>query len=175
LAQLSLRGNNQGNKPQNSSSMARKPTPPPQDLSLSGEQIKQGIERLRRRIGDLEAFEPTTVKERWAPETKAIEASIDDALSRIFGHNTPRYSRYEPASRLDHGALIFGGGPDPLYKVHEWLAEGKTSALALLGEAVKSLEEDLSDLGESAAAETPPPTVHPVPVNDIFVIHGHDS
>jgi hypothetical protein len=47
---------------------------------LNAQQIQQGIERLRRRIAELAAFEPTSVNERWAPETKALEASIGDTL-----------------------------------------------------------------------------------------------
>ena len=93
--------------------MARKPIPPPTDRILSAQQIQQGIERLHRRIAEVEAFEPTEVKERWAPETEAQEAAIDDTLSRIFGQGTPRYDRYRGAADLDRGGLVFGGGPDP--------------------------------------------------------------
>jgi len=155
--------------------MARKPTSPPQDLVLDAEQIGLGIERIRRRVAELEAFDPTSVKERWAPETKAIEASIDEALSKTFGHETPRYRRYESAARLDRGPLIIGRGPDPIHRVHEWVKEGKDDALALLRQAAKSLEEDQNDLGVSVASETVAPVISSAKTNDIFVIHGHDS
>jgi hypothetical protein len=63
--------------------MAKRPTPPPADPTLNADQIRQGIERLRRRIAEVEKFEPTSVKERWASETQALEASIGDTLSRV--------------------------------------------------------------------------------------------
>ena len=130
---------------------------------------------MHRRIAEVEAFEPTAVKERWAPETKAQEAAIDDTLSRIFGQGTPRYDRYRGAADLDRGGLVFGGGPDPLYKVHEWLREGKADSLALLNEAVKSLEEDLADLNgspspQAAEQEAPNPSS-----DEIFIVHGRDD
>jgi hypothetical protein len=98
--------------------MAKRPPPPPPDPTLNAQQIRQGIDRLQRRITDLEKFEPTSIKERWAPETKALETSIGDALSQVFGNYSSRYRRFQSAANLDHGGLVMGGGPSPLHKVH---------------------------------------------------------
>jgi hypothetical protein len=48
-------------------------TEPPQGqpANLNVEQMKRGITRLRRRIAELEAFDPRSVQRRWAPEVKA--------------------------------------------------------------------------------------------------------
>jgi hypothetical protein len=116
--------------------MPKKPTSSPEPQRASAVQLRQGIERLQRRIADVEAFDPTLVKERWAPETKAIKVSIGESLSKVFGHNTEQYRRYQSAADLDHGALVMGGGPDPVHKVHLWLTEGKADSLALLRQAV---------------------------------------
>jgi predicted nucleotide-binding protein len=141
---------------------------------LTADQIRQGIDRLRKRISELEAFDPASVEERWSPVTHAIDTAIEETLARVFGEGTPAYNRYNSAARLDNGPLIMGGGPDPAYKVQEWLREGKARSLALLNQAVKGLEEDLADVGESAPTSTP---AQPRFANndEIFIVHGRDS
>jgi hypothetical protein len=114
---------------------SRKPPAPPPPRVLSGDQMRQGIDRLRRRIAELEAFEPTSVNERWAPQTRAIETAVEETLARVFGNGTPDYQRYNSAASLDNAPLIImGGGPDPIDRVHEWLREGKAKSLALLNQ-----------------------------------------
>jgi predicted nucleotide-binding protein len=155
--------------------MARKPAPPPPTAPRTPLQIKQGIERIQRRIAELEAFQPESVKERWAPETKAIGTSISDTLDSVFGHNSQRFHRFSGAARLDKGGVVIGGGPTPLHKVHQGLTEGKADSLALLRQAVKSLEEDLADLGDEPVI--PPLTQDSgAPASDeIFIVHGRDT
>jgi predicted nucleotide-binding protein len=153
--------------------MARKPTPPPSPPTKTPQQLQQGIARLQKRIAELEAFQPESVKERWAPEAKEVEVAIGDSLSIVFGHDSHRYRQYSSAASLDKGGLSFGGGPDPLYKVHQWLKDGKADALALLRQAVRALEEDLGELGQRPAAH--PSASQPTTNNEIFIVHGHDS
>lgn len=154
--------------------MAPKTPPPPQPRVLSADQIRQGIDRLKKRISELEAFDPAGVEARWSPATHAIETAIEETLAKVFGEGTPAYLRYDSAARLDNGPLIIGGGPDPAFKVQEWLREGKSRSFALLNQAVKGLEEDLADVGESVPI--PAPNQPRFANNDeIFIVHGHDS
>ena len=159
--------------------MARKstPAPPPKTLVKTPQQIQQGIARLQRRIADVEAFQPESIKERWAPETKAIEASIADTLEAVFGHNTQRHSRFSGAADLDKGGLVLGGGPDPLFKVHQWLQEGKADSLALLRQAVSSLEEDLAELaaGTGMSDQEATAQVRKMADDQVFIVHGRDD
>lgn len=154
--------------------MARKSSSAaPPTVPKSSQQLRQGIDRIERRIAALDAFDPTSVKERWAPEVKALEAAISDTLDAVFGHNSQRYHRFSGATNLDKGGLFLGSGPDPLYKVHGWLAEGKADALALLRQAVQSLEEDLAELGEQPAP--PPLSLKRALGEEVFIVHGRDS
>ena len=155
--------------------MARKPPPSATSPDLNPQKIRQGIERLRKRISELENFVPTSVKERWAPETKALEAAIADTIDAVFGHNAPRANRFEAAANLDRGGLVLGGGPDPLYKVQQWLAEGKADALALLRQAVSLLEEDLAELGEEPHVPINSPQKPAISNEEIFIVHGRDT
>lgn len=154
--------------------MARK-TSPPSPPTRTPQQLQQGIDRLRKRIAELELFEPESAKERWAPETKAIEASIADTLDTVFGHNSQRFHRFSGAAHLDRGGLTIGGGLDPLYKVHQWLKEGKADSLALLRQAVRSLEEDLADLGDQPTTSPQSQQPEPTASDEVFVVHGRDS
>ena len=157
--------------------MARRPkTEVPVSADLTPAQIRQAITRIETRIKALEEFDPQTVRERWSAETQALETSIEETLSRAFGHGTVEFNRYSSAANLDHGPLIMGGGPDSLLDVHRWLSEGKIRSIALLAQAVKGLQEDLAMAGETdkPAADRPDPApsnLEPV----IFVVHGRDG
>jgi len=91
----------------------RRTAPPqPQPANLTVEHMKLGVTRLSRRIADVEAFDPQSVQKRWAPEVKALEASIEEALVNVFGHNTVEYNRYRGAAKLDHGPIVASYEPD---------------------------------------------------------------
>jgi predicted nucleotide-binding protein len=155
--------------------MPRNPPVPPQPRALTADQIRQGIERLRKRISELEAFDPTSMEDRWSPAAQAIGTAIEETLAKVFGEGTPAYNRYVSAAQLDNRPLIMGGGPDPIYKVHEWLREGKVRSLALLNQAVKGLEEDLADAGERPSSPSAPAQPRFADNDVIFIVHGRDS
>lgn len=154
--------------------MARGVQQVPQSANLTADQIVRGIARLKKRVSDLDAFDPATVSRRFPPEVGAIETSIDETLDRVFGANTIEYNRYSSATRLDNGPLVWGGGEDPIYKVHEYLREGKDRALALLRQAIRGLEEELEDKGHDSQEVTSISTLEPQN-SEIFVVHGHDE
>ncbi len=140
--------------------------------SFTPAEIQVGITRLNRRIEDLEQFNPNAVQRRWSPETRALQAAIDETLSDVFGHGTAEYNRYSDATRLDNGPLMIGSG-DADHARH-YLSDGKEKAIALLRQAVRGLQEKLTD-GEaptSASGEAVPPLVES---RRIFIVHGHDE
>jgi predicted nucleotide-binding protein len=132
--------------------------------------LRQGIERLNRRIAEVEAFDPKSVQEESAPEVRALETAIGETLGRVFGHGTPAYDRYMAAATLEPRMLVYGAGAEPLHKVHAWLIDGRARSLALLKQAVKGLQEDLAD-----ASPTPSfPIAAPVKAHstEVFIVHG---
>jgi len=160
--------------------MARGPaTPPaPQRAILTVEQIRRGIARIQKRIGELEAFDPQSVQKRWAPEVRALETAIEEALSVAFGNNTIEYKRYEAAASLDNGAVIMRmGGPRPeqdRQEARQYLSDGKQRSLLLLRQAIRGLEEDIAeredDGSSSIALEATPRDL-----SKVFIVHGHDG
>lgn len=128
--------------------------PPPkltERATRGPDQLRQGIERLQRQIAELEAFDSSSVRARGAAETRAVQAAIAETLAKTFGDGTPDYKLYASAARLDNGPLYISGRP-PVELVVEWIQDGKAKSLALLKQAVESLQEDLAALGEKPAA-----------------------
>lgn len=153
--------------------MARRAVPDkPQAADLTIDGMRLGIERLNRRIADVEAFEPSKITKRFSPDVEALQTAIDETLGRVFGHGTIEYNRYSGAARLDQGPFIMGDDPT-VGEVREWLNDGKSSTLTMLRQAVKSLEEDLLDRGRQVV--TPATSAHKSPVDPrkVFIVHGH--
>jgi hypothetical protein len=135
--------------------------------------MKLGVTRLQRRIADLEAFDPNIIQQRWGPEVKTLETSIEETLSLVFGHNTVEYNRYKDAADLDYGPSslrmgpAFGGGHyDDRQEARQYVTEGIRRSVLLLKQAVRGLEEEIADraalLAPALAAE-PAPADEPVP------------
>lgn len=163
--------------------MARRPTIPvrPERPHHTVEEKRQDIIRLQRRISALEAFDPSLLTKRFSnSEVTALEKSIETALESVFGHRTPEYDRYSAATTLDHGPVTMAGpwsrGVDEAANARRYLSEGKTDALALLGEAVKALEEEIEFAPPVSQIDIGEPTTNISRISKkVFVVHGHDE
>ncbi len=165
--------------------MAQHPAPPqPQRHVLSIQQKRRGIERLQKRIEDLEAFDPQTVQKRFPPEVTVLGTAIDETLAAVFGHATVEYDRYKSAARLDNGLVVVSLGREfgsrseyqDTLEARQYLAEGKQKALALLRQAVRGLEEEIDE--ESTITNVPVELAFPEPSplsKKVFVVHGRDN
>ncbi|MCF3947340.1 TIR domain-containing protein [Acidiphilium iwatense] len=153
--------------------MARRPasSPSPQSANLTVEQMRRGVDRINKRIADVEAFDPRTVRERFDTRANVIGTGIEETLASVFGHNTVEYNSYLSAQNLDAGPMVFGGGPDSPHEVQQYYTEGKHRSLLLLRQAVRGLEEEIADTNEIPVAS--PPRI--APKNKVFVVHGHDG
>lgn len=161
--------------------MARRPAVPaePRHSDRTVEQMRQGIERIRRRIKDLEAFDPTSVQKRWSPEVAALQNAIDEALTAAFGHGTIEYNRYKDAAELDNGPVFMSLGPrNPAQEAHEvrqYLAQGKDAAIILLQQAIAGLEEEIVERKAMAVISGNPQEERQLHSSKVFVVHGHDE
>jgi hypothetical protein len=143
--------------------MARRFVPPPKPRSpiLTVGQKRRRIERLQKCVTSLEAFDSQKVRKRFGnPEVLALGAAIDKALSSAFGYGTPAYLRYNQAATLDPGPLITNatlrspvlrpvGGPGrhdaQVQEARQYFSEGKERSIALLREAIDTLEGEIAD------------------------------
>lgn len=164
--------------------MAQRAVPPPGPSAAQPtvDQMKRGIARIQKRIADLEAFEPESVQKRWPPEAKALENSIEEALTVAFGYGTVGYRRYEAAARLDDGPLVgrftaLGGGryPQDARDARQYLAEGKQRSLLLLRQAVRGLEEEVAERDDPISLRIADRGAPTPDLTKVFIVHGHDS
>lgn len=126
--------------------MARNPQPPERDWTADS--LRLAIRKLKRRLADVEAFEPSNVKARNDPKIEALEAAIAETLVDVFGSNTGSYRRYQAAATLDTAGINMNG--TPFHEITEGLVHGKGRAIELLGAAIRMLTEKLEDdFGES--------------------------
>jgi len=168
------------------------PSKPPERPFHTLDQKRLDVQRLLRRIKELEEFDPQSVTKRFTdPKVSALEAGIDETLASVFGHGTVEYDRYSSAVRLDHGPFTVempswiaarGGGHgyrDEATQARGFAAEGKEQALRLLQQAVKGLNEEIADeeaLSEPvdppyAIAKTAAPTTGSGdPSNKVFLV-----
>jgi predicted nucleotide-binding protein len=164
--------------------MASRPTARPerQPAALTTDQMRRGIGQLKRRIADLEGFDPQTVQKRWSPAVKALEAAIKEALFDVFGHNTLQYKLYDEATHLDIAPIIaqtdfYEGGLDDqeAQVAKQSVSDGKERSLLLLRRAVRGLEEKIADLGETFDPAAPTEIAPQRDLSKVFVVHGHDD
>ncbi len=167
----------------------RTPNQSPQPPELTADQIRRRIERLRKCIADLEAFDPQQVQKRYnISEVVTLEASIKDALGTAFEYGTPRFNLYKGAADLDQGphtmrvAPAFGRVSTPDYDAQEahearkYLSEGKRRSISLLEQAIRTLEDDVADAELPAPTKVTSRTTASKPLNrKVFVVHGHDE
>ena len=155
----------------------RKSPPSPVQANLTSEQMRKGIARLERVIGEIEAFDSANLTKRWGSEQNALEATIDGALTSVFGHETVEYRRYAGATRLDNGPIIMGfgeGGHENSREAQQYVAEGKVEAVQILRSAIKWLREEIGDSVESVIPAKPARAAA-APSTKIFIVHGHDE
>jgi predicted nucleotide-binding protein len=155
----------------------RKSPPPPVQANLTLDQMRKGIARLERVIGEIEAFDATKLTKRWSPAQTALEATIEGTLTSVFGHETVEYRRYSRATSLDHGGVVmsFGGGnSDNSQEARRYVAEGKVESVQILRSAINWLRDEIGDASEATSVTKPKQA--PVPhAQKIFVVHVHDE
>jgi hypothetical protein len=154
------------------------PKSPSVKLELSAEGIKQGIARLSARLEELTAFDPMKMQEGSPPELRALETAIERAVEKTFGEGTADCGRFSAASKLRYSQmfLTIGGPPTPLSDYQAGVSRNRLKSLALLGEAIRTLKEDLAELGDFGTSEQV--IIHrqiPEYSKRIFIVHGHDD
>jgi hypothetical protein len=137
--------------------MARRSAPPPKPKTpiLTVGQKQRRIERLRKCITKLEAFDPQKAHKR-VPAILELEAAIDKALSSAFGYGTPAYLRYDEAATLDPSPLLANATlRSPGWWTSKTRWEGSGNAPTIFREqgaidlpapeAIGTLEEEIAD------------------------------
>lgn len=151
--------------------------PAPKKVSTPDE-LRAGIGRLEKRIEELEAFDPNSMKENHPPELDGIATAIQTTLARVFGEETADYQRFLPAADLQWsgpGFFIAGMPPTPLSEYIEHARYNRERALVQLREAVRALQEDLVEAESAVRPSAGTSATVSAPSRKVFVVHGRDN
>jgi hypothetical protein len=144
LADSSIGGDQTTDRTSWKHSMARKPpSEPPPEKEWTPESIRGALRKVRRRLTDVEAFDPQKVTRQFDPAVTSLEISIGEMLADVFGANGRSYRSYQPAATLDMAGLNMNG--TPLHEVIDGLMRGKEQSITLLNGAIRFFEEKMQD------------------------------
>ena len=147
----------------------RQSPPPPQAPKRTAALMRNVISRIERVIGELQEFDPTTVRDRSDRRIGSLEVSIKQVLTQAFIDESER-RLYEAAASLNRAPLTMGA-KTPLQEVVQGLTRGKEEAIELLNRAIRALEDKITDLGISQESAVDPTEFS----KDVFIVHGHDD
>lgn len=152
---------------------------------------RRDVVLLQRRISELEAFDVSAVTVRHSDaKVQPLQTAIASTLAQVFGERTDEYRRYARATKLDNGPIVMESGwvqarqggrsyRDGASEAQRYVEEGRQAAIALLNQAVRSLEEEIEfaepEVESVSVSETP--AVRPTIAikRRVFVVHGHDE
>ena len=157
--------------------MARRSMSKPQKhpAQLTPQKMKSGIERLRKCLDEVNAFEPGSVTDQYStPELDALEAAIDAALVRTFGADTLDYARYEFAKAFDRGPFSYMQPTSPA-EFQRSIAQSKNRSVALLRQAIKSLEDQLEECATDSPVNQTSQEMPRLSSRKVFIVHGHEG
>lgn len=121
-----------------------------QPAKLTAKEMRDGIQRLEKRLDEVRQFDPSSVTDQHnVSNMEKLNAAVDDALVRTFGHDSLDYDRYRRV--LDNGPFSYASGV-PLSEVHKTLSRSKNSCVALLEQAIQSLKEQQAEISPSDIA-----------------------
>jgi hypothetical protein len=123
--------------------MAQRPHEPPAEKKWTPDTIQGAVRKLRRRLTDVEAFDPQKVHDRFDPAITSLEISIREMLTDVFGPNSRSYRNYSSAATLDTAGQSLGVIATP--RMREGLEQGKERSITLLKGAIRNFEEKMQD------------------------------
>ena len=142
-----------------------------QRAPLTSQEMRRGIDRLRKRTEEVYAFQPNALRSHYDdPAIDRLRASISDTIAGVFGVNTPAYASFIRAAEFSSGFKFMNRDPAPS-EIAEVFETCKRRSLGLLASAIVSLEEQL----EGEPVEEPERIDRKHATNKVFVVHGHDD
>ncbi len=137
--------------------------------------MREGVARLSKRLEELNAFDAGKMWVESPPELKVLETAIERALAKTFGDDTPDFRRFRTAASLRWSPMAYiGGQRTPLSDYQNAVGKKVEASRALLGEAIRTLQEDIAEEAERDD-QTAIVGVQTISSNKVFVVHGHDD
>lgn len=145
----------------------------PQPAKMTVDDMKRGVQRLKKRLKMVEEFDPATLDRRDPYSTvRPLETDIEGALVDTFGSDTVEYGRFAEAARFSWPMSI--GGDTVHERKVQFVTEDRSKSMQLLQAAIALLQERIAEAGDAPAAQPPGISV-PSRSKRIFIVHGHDN
>lgn len=133
--------------------MARSSAPlPPKPANLSATQMQEAIPKIERRVSEIQAFDPDSVRDRSDPRISSMEKKLEALLESVFPSGTIEHNRYSfDATNLDRAGINIYGTPH--HEVIEGLHRGREAVIHHWTAIVEQFKEELSDKGLTSAGK----------------------
>jgi len=159
--------------------MARQPTQPASapKKKMAAAEIRQGIDRIQKRLDEVAAFNVDNLREEFPPELKALSTAVSRSLEKTFGEDTNDYKRFALAANLQwFPGFFIAGQHTPLSDYRNGIANNIRRSKALLAEAIRTLEEDLEETaGAQPSKDDEKASPQKAHYKQVFVVHGRDE
>src|SRR4051812_2461435 len=114
----------------------------PRRASLTAEQMRVALPKVKRRIDELQALDPTKLSKRDDPAIRAVEDRVNQTLTDIFGNDTVEYNRFS--------VMLDTAGYNMVDEIprQEWIEgyrHGIADAIEKLKSIVQLFEEELAE------------------------------
>jgi len=129
----------------------KKATEPPPVVvkDFTVQEIDTGIEKLKRRIADVQQLDPNKISHDDA-EVDILEQRIRETIREIFGSNSPQFRKYEYLEIYHMGESEdfppFEDERSRLYRTRKYFADGIPQTVKILEGLIAWLEEKRKDL-----------------------------
>lgn len=124
--------------------------PPIENRHFTNEEIATAIMKLRRRITEVEALDPTQIRYNDA-QVDLAESNIRKTIMEIFGENSHEYREHGYIT-IWEGGYAFG---EPDYVLQEKFTDGLPRTLTILKGLIARLEEKREDIGGFPPQDSP--------------------
>jgi len=152
--------------------MARKPiqSTQPERRQLTPTDIDRGIAKLRRRIAEVKALDPSALQYDDA-RVDNVESSIRSTISEVFGPTSSEFIEY------GHLAIWHGGYNmrDTLHDRQRKFASGIPQTVVKLEGLIGRLEEWREELAEFSGGQASGVVDEAADSRQVFVVHGRDE
>ncbi|MFZ0033576.1 MAG: nucleotide-binding protein [Sedimentisphaerales bacterium] len=151
----------------------RNPQKSPESKILGANELTIAIQKLDRRIKDIESFDVKGVAERFDAKPEALKDKINQTLADIFGYDTVEYKKYEISSFDTLPSIV--GEKFSLFEIQQNYQKGISDTITKLSSLKEILIEKLQDIKQNSPLYSKPIETTSVNNTEIFIVHGHDD
>ena len=149
----------------------RRPLPAPIEIrEFTLEEIKIGIQKLKRRIEEVKNLDPGSIRSDDA-KVSTVEENIRNAILEIFGSSSPEFQKYQ-YHEIWHGGYSFSESDG---EIQSKFVAGIPQTVIMLEGLISRLEEKGEYLAEEQTMKPSSQDTSLKESRQIFIVHGHDE